>query len=239
MQPSLLRVLISFYDMSSSFKRAKSFVPTQRYVGERPPTNGSMNSKLPLLTKMQNPQRLELRVNGASMGKQLTFCILLGSNNSIMLRLGLGNLCASYPTTCRTVHVLTWHGMQNIHRILPENDHQRRYFCKKKRGGGVRRPVTGPIILLGLGLSFQTSPTLCSTCTICRRTSSDEWTREPKMSIFDQNAKPPADISRGRWGYTRQTSGHSPPSGSKLLKYAWLRSHGSIGMQAENRGGDP
>ena len=170
------------------------------------------------------------------MGKKLTFCILLGPNNCIMLGSALGNLRASYPTTYRQVHVLTWLSMQSIHMILPKNDHQRCHFCGKM---GVRRPGTGPIILLGLVLSFQTSPTLCSNSTVCPRTSCDQWTHKPKMSVFDQNAKPPADISRGLWGYTRQTSGHSPPSRSKLLIYAWLKSQGSIGMQPEHRGGDP
>ena len=119
-------------------------------------------------------------------------------------------------------------------------------FCQKGppkmqflREMGVRRPVAGPIILLGHVLSFQTSPTLCSNSTVCWRTTSDKWTHKPKMSIFDQNAKPPASISRGLWGYTRQTSSHSPPSRSKLLKYAWLKSHKSMGMQPEHRGGRP
>ena len=101
---------------------------------------------------------------------------------------------------------------------------------------GVRRPVADPIILLGHGLSFQTSPTLCSNSTICWRTSSDEWTHKPQMSIFDRNAQPPANISRGFQGYTEQTDGHSPPSRSKLLKYAWLKSQGSMAMQPEHRG---
>ena len=99
--------------------------------------------------------------------------------------------------------------------------------------------MTGPIILLGLVLSFQTSPTLCSNSTVCRRRISDEWTHEPKMAIFDQNAKPPPEISRGHWGYTWQTSGHSHPSRSKLLKYTWLKSHGSIGMHPDHQEGDP
>ena len=51
------------------------------------------------------------------MGKQLTFCILIGLNNSIMIGCGIGNLCASYSTTCRRVHVLTWQGMHNMHRL--------------------------------------------------------------------------------------------------------------------------
>ena len=88
--------------------------------------------------------------------------------------------------------------------------------------------MTRPIILLGLVLSFQTSPT-----------TSDEWTREPKMAIFDQNAKPPPEISKGHWGYTWPTSGYSYPSRSKLLKYTWLKSNGSIGMQPEHQGGGP
>ena len=36
-------------------------------------------------------------------------------------------------------------------------------------------------------------------------------THKPEMSIFDRNAKPLSNLSRGHWGYNRQTSGHSPP----------------------------
>ena len=50
--------------------------------------------------------------------------------------------------------------------------------------------MTGPIILLGLVLSFQTSPTLCSNSTVCQRTTSDKWTHEPKMAIFAKMPNP-------------------------------------------------
>ena len=49
---------------------------------------------------------------------------------------------------------------------------------------------------------LSNEPNDCSNSPVCRRTTSDEWTHEPKMAIFYQNAKPPPEISRGHWGYT-------------------------------------
>ena len=45
------------------------FVLTQRYVGERAPTNGHRLPKLPFLSKLQNPHRIELLTNVAPRGK--------------------------------------------------------------------------------------------------------------------------------------------------------------------------